>query len=352
MKEVIRKYFIPHKENDYLPHFFREHIVSAFAAFLLFIFALTVVYNGVFLSNYNFLAEVLPPALIGLANDDRLSNSLSELKVNPVLVLAAKYKAEDMAAKGYFAHTSPEGLTPWFWFGKAGYAFSYAGENLAIDFSESADVNTAWMNSAGHRANLLNKNFTEIGVATARGVYQGRETTYVVQLFGKPLPVYAITPAPTLQPTPQVVKTPKKSSPVIIPKAVPKPAPVAQAQVAGEDLQIIAQNTDTNGQYIEVKNSAGNPPTSNTPAPARSLWDRITTFGRKLSGIMTSPNESLAYLYIIIGIFVCMALIAMVTVEIKHQHPRHIIYGLLLLLLIGGLVYLNFYVLYSHVVVI
>lgn len=302
MKAVLKKYFIPHKENDYIPHFFREHVVAGFAAFLLLIFALTFAYSQVVLGNYNFLAQVLPPALIGLANTDRATNSLPELKINPLLVLAAKYKADDMAAKSYFGHTSPEGLTPWVWFGKAGYSFSYAGENLAIDFSESADVNTAWMNSTGHRANILNKNFTEIGVATAKGFYQGHETTFVVQLFGRPLPVYTILPES--KPVPSPLPIPVK------PKTTPKP------QVAGEGVQVIAQNIDTNSLYIEVKNAS-------------------------VYKILSSPNESLIYLYMILGAFVGLALAIMVAVEIKHQHPRHIIYGLLLLVLIGGLIYLN-----------
>ncbi|MDP2668311.1 MAG: CAP domain-containing protein [bacterium] len=317
MKALLKKYFVPHKENDYKPHFFRERAVTGFAAFLLFIFGLTLVYSNVALGNYNFLAQVLPPALIGLANTDRVSNSLPELQVNPLLVLAAKYKADDMAAKSYFTHTSPEGLSPWFWFGKAGYAFSYAGENLAVDFSESTDVNTAWMNSAGHRANLLNKNFTEIGIATAKGFYQGRETTFVVQLFGTPLPVLTVpavpTPAQSSAPVPTAVKPPPK------PTAVPK--------VAGEEARVIAQNTGENNLYIEVKNA-------------------------EVYKILSSPNESLAYLYMILGVLVGLALIVMVVVEIKYQHPRHIIYGLFLLALIGGLVYLNLNLLSNSVLII
>ena len=60
----------------------------------------------------------------------------------------------DMAEKSYFAHTSPEGLTPWYWITLAGYRFSLAGENLAIDFTESEDVENAWMNSPAHRASI------------------------------------------------------------------------------------------------------------------------------------------------------------------------------------------------------
>ncbi len=62
------------------------------------------------------------------------------LAVNPVLERAAQAKADDMAAKSYFSHNSPDGVTPWFWLNQAGYVFTYAGENLAANFSDSIDV--------------------------------------------------------------------------------------------------------------------------------------------------------------------------------------------------------------------
>lgn len=132
------------------------------------------------------VAAVVSSVLAELANQDRAENDLGGLTVNPVLVAAAQAKANDMATFGYFAHVSPQGVDPWHWFGEAGYKFDYAGENLAVDFSDSGDVNTAWMNSPTHRENILDPHFTEIGIATAQGIYKGRLTTFVVQEFGTP----------------------------------------------------------------------------------------------------------------------------------------------------------------------
>ncbi len=132
-------------------------------------------------------AAVISSSLVELVNFDRTSASVGRLKVNPLLEQAAQAKANDMATKGYFAHNSPDGTTPWHWFAQVGYDYVYAGENLAIDFFESADVEKAWMNSPLHRANIINADFTEIGIATAKGIYNGHETTFVVQMFGKPL---------------------------------------------------------------------------------------------------------------------------------------------------------------------
>ena len=93
-------------------------------------------------------------------------------------------KAQDMMAKGYFEHTSPQGISPWYWFDQSGYDYRYAGENLAIGFIDSGEVNNAWLASPAHKANILNGNYRETGTAVLSGNFQGGQTTVVVQLFG------------------------------------------------------------------------------------------------------------------------------------------------------------------------
>lgn len=132
------------------------------------------------------LSAIYASVLVSLTNKDRVAANLSELKVNPLLEKAAQMKADDMAAKGYFAHNTPEGLTPWYWFKEAGYKYVYAGENLAVNFENSEDVETAWMNSKGHFLNIVNPKYTEIGIATSTGTYKGRTAIFVVQMFGTP----------------------------------------------------------------------------------------------------------------------------------------------------------------------
>ncbi len=148
-------------------------------AFLLAVF--------VVLPQSGFLAFITPSVLIQSANGARQKTHERTLIINPVLEKAAQLKANDMATKGYFAHTSPSGVTPWHWLDQVGYRYRTAGENLAVDFIDSSDVHQAWMNSPGHRANILNTAYTEIGIATATGRYQGHETIFVVQFFGKPV---------------------------------------------------------------------------------------------------------------------------------------------------------------------
>jgi uncharacterized protein YkwD len=133
------------------------------------------------------LSAIYSSVLVNLTNQNRAALNISKLTVSPILEKAAQMKADDMAAKGYFAHNTPDGKTPWYWFDLAGYKYVYAGENLAVNFEESADVETAWMNSPGHFLNIMNPKFTEIGIATSTGVYKGRQAVFVVQMFGSPM---------------------------------------------------------------------------------------------------------------------------------------------------------------------
>jgi len=131
-------------------------------------------------------ADVLSSVLISETNNFRLSNNEGNLIENDLLMSAAQMKANDMASRGYFSHVSPSGEKPWVWFDKVGYKYDYAGENLAVDYTESSDITQAWVDSTKHKANLLNKTFTEIGVGISKGIFEGHETIFVVQFFGTP----------------------------------------------------------------------------------------------------------------------------------------------------------------------
>ena len=115
-----------------------------------------------------------------LVNEDRATRGLPALAPNPTLNLAAYAKAEDMISNHYFAHTSPEGISPWYWFKSLGYNYEYAGENLAIGYQNASDLVSSWMNSTSHRENILSPNYREMGLA----IIPGQNSTLVVQLFG------------------------------------------------------------------------------------------------------------------------------------------------------------------------
>jgi len=137
-------------------------------------------------SVFDSLSAIYGSVLVTLTNRDRAAQNVAELKVNPLLEKAAQMKADDMAKRGYFAHNTPEGLTPWYWLKEAGYNYRVAGENLAVNFTDSGDVQTAWANSKSHWLNIINPKYTEIGIATSTGIYKGKQAVFVVQMFGTP----------------------------------------------------------------------------------------------------------------------------------------------------------------------
>jgi uncharacterized protein YkwD len=142
--------------------------------------------------------DVSAPNVVKQTNDVRSKNGLGRLTIDPLLMKAAQAKAEDMAARGYFAHQAPDGRMPWDWITSVGYEFVAAAENLAVGYPSDVDLISAWMESEGHRHNLLNQKYTDIGIGIARGKYKGQDTIFVVQMFGKPRFVLA---APTLRAT-------------------------------------------------------------------------------------------------------------------------------------------------------
>jgi hypothetical protein len=131
-----------------------------------------------------FMAAVLPALVVDYTNVDRTNDKKAPLQINPLLTKAAQLKAEDMASRSYFSHEGPEGEAPWDWFDKVGYKYVYAGENLALDFFESSEVNKAWMNSPKHRENILGEKFTDIGIGLANGQFEGKDSVFIVQFFG------------------------------------------------------------------------------------------------------------------------------------------------------------------------
>jgi uncharacterized protein YkwD len=126
--------------------------------------------------------------VIESTNLQRQKNGLPFLKENQQLNNSALAKAKDMLEKQYFGHLSLENKGPADLAKEAGYEFITIGENLALgDFENDEKLVEGWMASPGHRANILNAQYQEIGVAVLKGKFQGRTTWLAVQHFGKPL---------------------------------------------------------------------------------------------------------------------------------------------------------------------
>lgn len=129
-------------------------------------------------------------SIVAYANEGRADYGAGPLAHDALLSAAAQKKADDMAARGYFSHTDPDGHAPWKWFRSVGYYYYNAGENLAVHFTDATTLNSAWMKSPTHRANIVNPVYTRVGIGIAQGYYQGYKTTFVVQFFARPAIVY------------------------------------------------------------------------------------------------------------------------------------------------------------------
>jgi uncharacterized protein YkwD len=104
-------------------------------------------------------------AVIEQMNRERATHGLKPLRVNGELCAAALDRIDDMFAKHYFSHVSPDGIQPWEWVDKRGYDYRAMGENLAVGYSTAESVVDGWMHSPKHRENVLMPAFDEVGVA-------------------------------------------------------------------------------------------------------------------------------------------------------------------------------------------
>jgi uncharacterized YkwD family protein/spore coat assembly protein SafA len=118
--------------------------------------------------------------VVRLTNEQRAKYGLPPLKIDWQLARVARYKSADMRDKNYFQHNSPTYGSPFTMMKNFGIQYRTAGENIAAGQRTPQEVVNAWMNSPGHRANILNKSFTHIGVGYAKGGSYGH---YWTQMF-------------------------------------------------------------------------------------------------------------------------------------------------------------------------
>ena len=138
----------------------------------------------VFSSSMARASEITPDNIIKYVNLAREAQGADILSVNDKLMKVAQDKLNDMLANKYFAHTSPTGVNPWYWFQHENYDYHFAGENLAINFVSAEGQQAAWMASPMHKKNILDSNFQEIGVAVGKQEVDGQTSIVAVQEFG------------------------------------------------------------------------------------------------------------------------------------------------------------------------
>lgn len=315
MSKRLKDHFIPHHGNNHHPHFWRKRSVGFLIAVIILVEALILSQSLFLFKSDSFLASILPGVLVSLTNKERAHDELSVLTTNSLLEQAAKLKAEDMATRGYFAHNTPEGYLPWYWLQKVGYNYVHAGENLAVNFTDSEDVIRAWMNSPAHRDNILKQNYTEIGIGMSKGVHKGKSAIFIVQFFGHPTEIMTQTNL-----TPNLI--PEITEDVVIELT---PANIfTVTPVETNKTEVLGSADDEMDD--EVKDSA------------------------VVETLVASPRHTATIIYSIIFTLILIVLLLTILVKIKIQHPKVIMIGIILLVLIGVVIFVNSQILNSVVV--
>lgn len=182
--KFFKHFFIPNQNNDHKPKALRGKSLIWYVFIALVVKALATGFLFFMYPSPAVLSTIVASRMIEMVNQSRAENNLPFLREDNMLTLAALAKGEDMLAKQYFAHNTPEGKRPWEWINKKKYDYVFAGENLAMDFTEAESLHEAFLKSPAHRKNILNPKYKDMGAAVLNGEIDGRETTLLVQFFG------------------------------------------------------------------------------------------------------------------------------------------------------------------------
>ncbi len=305
MRKTIKKYFIPHADNNYHPHIL--HTKRAIFYGLVFMAAKIIVVAFVLLLPVEVF--VLPDVLaeeqkqiIALTNELRKENNLPALAVAPKLDVSAQNKAMDMSENSYFAHEQ-DGKTLSYWLSGANYGYQTAGENLAVGFNTAKGIVNAWKNSPTHYANLLDTEYSDVGVGLSGGVYKDKPTIFIAQHLAQPLTI-AKTPTPKkIASSPKLTLSappPETTKEITIPDNATSSVLAATANIAPPDVAETEPIIDTSA-----------------PTPI----DKYIQAKKTLSSV-TNLFDISQKIYFFAIIFFGLALLVNIFVEIRKQHPH------------------------------
>lgn len=333
LRTHLRDHLLPHEGNGFKPLLFTAAGVGSVILVLLLVQAAYFVQTRIVFKETDFLASVLPGVLATLTNKDRADNGIAALVEDANLSRAAQMKADDMAAKGYFSHVDPEGRQPWYWFDKAGYDYTYAGENLAVNFTDSEDVEEAWMNSPAHHANIVKAQYTRIGIGVAQGTYQGKETTFVVQFFATPRAVAAYQVAagvPEEKPAPAA----EEATPV----TEEEPATVATAgtstDVLGVEIGTVMPSAPGEEPMLETEYEAK---VEAEAADKNAAEETLSFFAQ----VAASPTHTVIYVLAALAALISVLLLVAIAAHLKVQYLEVAGGGLLIILVALSLLVYN-----------
>lgn len=180
----IFHFFVPHKKNNHRAALLHNLTLLILILSVTLISSLSVVIHKTHPEVLGISYQISDKELLNLTNFERAKAGLAPLSLNSKLTEAAKKKGAHMMKYDYWAHFAPDGTSPWDFIKGEGYDYTYAGENLAKGYTTSFGAMKGWMESPTHRANILSKQYSEVGFAIVQGHLTGEDTVLVVQELG------------------------------------------------------------------------------------------------------------------------------------------------------------------------
>lgn len=259
----FKDFAIPHEGNSHRPKGLQPKALTAYVIVIVLVKFLVTGTLFFIYPNPARLSEKMTDELLTLTNQARQDIGVPVVSSNDILAAAARSKAKDMIANGYFAHFGPDGKKPWEWIDQGAYQFLYMGENLAMDFSSAEVVHQAFMNSASHRKNILNSKYTDIGMGIAMGKINGRDTIVLVQFFATP----KVTPS--FAAALQVPETIAANETISAPSPTPASPPPAPQQTK------IVKNTVEPTQFTSANEADEEDKTGGAPSDTQLAFEDV-----------------------------------------------------------------------------
>ena len=255
MKRALKKYFIPHEENNYHPHILHTKRAVFYGAVSLVLKMVVVLFVLALPARVFVLPDVLAmeqKKILAFTNELRAQKGLEPFTEVSKLDLSAQNKADDMAKYSYFSHTNEENKTVSNWVKETGYSYRFAGENLAMGFSTARDVVNAWVKSPTHYANLIDTDFLEFGAGLQSGEYNGVPTVFVAEHFASPAKIAVAsvktTPAEIARTKEPEVKTVARAEePVIQPETIV----LAEKEIAVAKEPVVFDSASSRVYWLE-----------------------------------------------------------------------------------------------------
>ncbi|MFA6547394.1 MAG: CAP domain-containing protein [Candidatus Magasanikbacteria bacterium] len=303
MRKTLKKYFIPHLENNYHPHILHTKRAIMYGGLFVVMKIIVLVFVVLLPLEVFVMPDLLAEEqrqIIILTNQIRVQNGLPKLTEKKTLDRSSDAKAVDMATNEYFDHTGPHNRSLSYFLDKVGYRFLSAGENLAMGFSSAQEIVDAWVKSPTHYANLVDPEFKDFGVSLEGGYYQGVPTVYAAQHLGlADLPV-------------KVNNEIKIKKSIVVSEVDAKTSGAGVQQVAGLNIQVVTSSEPTSSMAGVIKLGG--------PTPVGKYVKAKESLGFLTNIFDISKNIYLAFI-----VFFSLALSLKIFIEIKKQHPRIIL---------------------------